>query len=243
EKGVVVTTNQEARLMHHRELIAKVSGDSTLFARPFRENDTIKYPALAATLQRIAANGCDAFYKGETAQKLANFIQSKGGIVTVEDLARYEAKWRTPVTFSYRGLTVISMSPPSSGGITLAQIMKMIEPFALPEFGHNAMKTIQVLTEAERRAYADRNYFLGDPDFVEIPVERLLDTGYLRERMSGFSFERATPSAEVAHGHIEFEFTESSETTHYSIVDPFGNAVSVTTTLNGAYGSKLYCDE
>jgi gamma-glutamyltranspeptidase/glutathione hydrolase len=133
------------------------------------------------------------------------------------------------------------MSPPSSGGICLAQIMKAVEPFNLHEFGHNSTQSIQVLTEAERRAYADRSFFLGDPDFVTIPQQNLISKEYAKERMADFSFEKATKSADVSHGNIEI--IESNETTHYSIVDQFGNAVSVTTTLNGAYGSKLYSSE
>ena len=133
------------------------------------------------------------------------------------------------------------MSPPSSGGICLAQIMKMIEPFDLQKHGHNSEKAIQIITEAERRAYADRSYYLGDPDFVSVPSEELISNAYLKSRMSDFSFEKATSSAMVSHGNIEV--VESKETTHYSIIDQFGNAVSVTTTLNGAYGSKLYCSE
>lgn len=121
------------------------------------------------------------------------------------------------------------------------QILKMMEPYDLSEFGHNSDKSIQLFTEAARRAYADRNYFLGDPDFVDIPLEVLLSDTYLSDRMEGFSFERATPSSEVSHGEVSVY--ESNETTHYSIVDEDGNAVSVTTTLNGAYGSRLYCDD
>ena len=243
EKGVVVTQKQEKRLAHYRERIVKVNGDSTLFAQEFKEGNSIKYTALAETLKRISRNGRDEFYKGETARKLAAFIQTKGGIITVEDLEKYEAKWRSPITFLYKDLTITSMSPPSSGGITLAQIMKMIEPHKLADFGHNSRKAIQLITEAERRAYADRNYFLGDPDFVDIPVDQLLDDAYLNDRMQSFSFDAATTSEAIAHGEIVMEAAESSETTHYSIVDPSGNAVSVTTTINGAYGSKLYCDE
>ena len=133
------------------------------------------------------------------------------------------------------------MSPPSSGGICLAQIMKSIEPFNLEEFGHNSTKTIQLITEAERRAYADRSFFLGDPDFITIPQEKLISEEYSKKRMIDFSFEKATLSSEVSHGNIEIK--ESDETTHYSIVDQFGNAVSVTTTINGGYGSKLYCSD
>jgi gamma-glutamyltranspeptidase/glutathione hydrolase len=121
------------------------------------------------------------------------------------------------------------------------QILKMLEPYDLGAFGHNSANSIQVFTEAARRAYADRNFYLGDPDFVEIPLNALLSESYLKDRMAGFSFDKATPSQEVSHGDVEI--IESPETTHYSIIDTHGNAVSVTTTLNGAYGSKLYCDE
>jgi gamma-glutamyltranspeptidase/glutathione hydrolase len=241
KKGVLVTQKQEERLNKYRNAIVKANGSGTLFSYPFQTNDTIKYEALANTLERIAKNGQDEFYKGETAQKLVNFLQAKGSIITLEDLASYQAKWRNPIVNSYRDYKLISMAPPSSGGITLGQILKMIEPFDLAKMGHNSEQYIQVIVEAERRAYADRNHFLGDPDFVKIPTKELLDETYLKERMATFSFERATKSEEVSHGAIVF--SESTETTHYSIIDPFGNAVSATTTINDAYGSKLYCDE
>jgi len=156
-------------------------------------------------------------------------------------LANYEAKWRQPIIFKYKDLRIISMSPPSSGGVTMHQIFKMIEPHDIASFGHNSEKTIQLFTEAARRAYADRNYWLGDPDFADIPLDVLLSKGYLEERMEDFSFKKATKSSDVGHGNIQM--SESMETTHYSIVDADGNAVSGTTTLNGAYGSKLYSDE
>jgi len=159
----------------------------------------------------------------------------------MEDLSKYEAKWRNPVVFKYKDLKVISMAPPSSGGITLQQILKMVEPFSLSKFGHNSEKYIQVITEAERRAYADRNYFIGDPDFVKVPQKQLVEASYLKQRMKNFDWEKATLSSAVSHGEISI--SESNETTHYSIVDAEGNAVSVTTTLNGAFGSKLYSDE
>lgn len=241
EQGVVVTEKQAARLEKYREQILEVNNGNTLFFNKCIEGDTLKYPALANTLKRIAKNGRNEFYTGETAKKLANFIQSKGGYVTEEDLAKYEAKWRQPIIFNYKDLKVISMSPPSSGGVTMNQIFKMIEPYGLSEFGHNSTETIQLFTEASRRAYADRNYFLGDPDFVDIPLDVLLSKSYLADRMNSFSFNKATKSSDIERGKIQI--LESSETTHYSIVDQEGNAVSVTTTLNGAYGSKLYCDE
>lgn len=241
QKGVLVTENQEKRLASQRDKFIEVNGDSTKFATEYKEGDTIKYPALANTMRRIAENGRDGFYKGETAQKLAAFIQNNGGYVTEEDLEKYEAVWRQPIIFNYKDLRIISMSPPSSGGVTINQIFKMMEPYDVSDFGHNSAKTVQLFTEASRRAYADRNYYLGDPDFVDIPLDVLLSDSYLEERMENFSFDKATKSSEVEHGNIEI--VESMETTHYSIVDAEGNAVSVTTTLNGAYGSKLYSDE
>ena len=241
KRGVIVTKKQAARIKNYKPLFLEVNKDSILFTKNWQENDTIKYPALAETLIQIQQNGRDEFYKGETAKKLVDFIQANGGIMTLEDLEKYEAKWRTPVTFNYDDLKIISMSPPSSGGIALAQIMNTIEPYDLDKFGHNSTKSIQVITEAERRAYADRSFFLGDPDFVTVPQQKLISKEYSKERMADFSFEKATSSADVSHGNIEI--IESDETTHYSIVDQFGNAVSVTTTLNGAYGSKLYSSE
>ncbi|TDD75446.1 gamma-glutamyltransferase [Flavobacterium caseinilyticum] len=241
ERGVVVTKKQENRLNDYRDKIIKVNGDKTLFATAFKENDIIKYPALAATLKRISKNGRDEFYKGETAKILVNYLQEKGAIITLEDLDKYEAKWRTPLIFDYKDLKVISMAPPSSGGICLAQIFKMAEPFDLAKMGHNSTEAIQVIVEAERRAYADRSYFLGDPDFVKTPLKELTSDDYLKQRMSNFSFEKATLSSEMKEGKVMYN--ESTETTHYSIVDQFGNAVSSTTTLNDGYGSKYYCDE
>jgi gamma-glutamyltranspeptidase/glutathione hydrolase len=241
KKGVVVTEKQQKRLAKYRKYFLEVNDANFLFAKDWKANDTIKRLQLAKTLERLQENGRDEFYKGETAQKLVAFMQKSGGIMTLKDLAKYEAKWRTPITFNYDDLKVISMAPPASGGICLGEIMLAIEPYDLDKFGHNTQKSIQLITEAERRAYADRNYFLGDPDFVTIPTETLLSERYIKERMANFSFEKATPSTEVAHGNIEI--VESDETTHYSIVDQFGNAVSVTTTINGAYGSKLFCEE
>ena len=241
ERGVIVSKKQEDRLNDYRAKIIKVNGDKTLFATVFKENDVIQYPALAATLKRISKNGRDEFYKGKTAEILVKYLHEKGAIITLEDLAQYQAKWRTPLTFDYKDLKVISMPPPSSGGICLAEIFKMIAPFDLAKMGHNSTEAIQVIVEAERRAYADRSYYLGDPDFVKIPLKALMADDYLKQRMSNFSFEKATLSSEIKEGKVNYK--ESTETTHYSIVDQFGNAVSATTTLNDGYGSKYYCDE
>jgi gamma-glutamyltranspeptidase / glutathione hydrolase len=241
KKGIIVTEKQEKQILANIEIIKKVSGNETLMSKNYKVGDTIKYNALAETLTKIMKNGKDEFYKGETAKKMVDFIQKNGGIISMNDLAKYEPKWRKPIIFNYKKLKISTMSPPSSGGITLQQIMKMIEPFELKKFGHNSEKYIQVLVEAERRAYADRNHFLGDPDFIKIPEKQLLNKNYLKQKMKSFSFEKASLSSEINHGNIEF--SESNETTHYSIIDPFGNAVSATTTLNGAYGSKLYSEE
>ena len=240
KNGIVVTEKQAEHFAAYREKILLVNGGITSFPINAKTGDIVKYPALANTMQRIADNGRDGFYKGETGKTLAAFIQRKGGFVSEEDLSKYEAKWRTPIAFKYKDLKIISMSPPSSGGITLNQIFSMMEPYKVSKYGHNSEKEIQLFTEAARRAYADRNYYLGDPDFVDIPREILLSENYLKKRMESFSFRQATKSSDIKEGNVQM--AESMETTHYSIVDSQGNAVSVTTTLNGAYGSKLYSD-
>jgi len=241
KRGVVVTEKQEARLNEKRSDFLKTNTDTIHLALPWKTNDTISYPNLARTLENIMHQGRDAFYKGKVAETLVQFLKDNGGIITKEDLANYEAQWRTPITFNYDNLRIISMSPPSSGGIALAQILKSIEPFDLDTMGHNSVAAIQLIAEAERRAYADRSFYLGDPDFVTVPQDQLISTDYLKDRMASFSFDKATPSSEVSHGKVDI--IESDETTHYSIVDQFGNAIAVTTTLNSGYGSKLYCSE
>ncbi len=241
EKGFVVSKNQEMNFEYYRDMFLEVNKDTILFARQYKAGDTIKNKALSTTLQQLANEGKDVFYKGRVANELVDFLQNQGSIITLEDLAAYEAKWRDPVSINYKDYKVISMSPPSSGGIVLSQILKMVESYPLRKFGHNSLRSIQVLSEAEKRAYADRSFYLGDPDFVEIPTSFLTSVEYLHNRMKSFTFEEATPSVEISHGNIPGY--ESLETTHYSIVDQYGNAVSVTTTLNGAYGSKLYSED
>lgn len=241
EKGVIVTKKQEKSLNNYRESIIKANGNTTKFATIFKENDTIKYPAFAETLKRIAKNGRAEFYKGETARKLVRYFNKIGAIISAEDLAQYEAKWRNSLDFNYKDLKIISMAPPSSGGICLAQIMKMIAPYDIASKGHNSPEAIQLIVEAERRAFADRSAFLGDPDFVKIPLKELMDSEYLKNRMSTFNSNKATLSSDIKEGKVNYN--ESTETTHYSIVDSFGNAVAATTTINDGFGSKYYCDE
>ncbi|EDP70131.1 gamma-glutamyltranspeptidase [Flavobacteriales bacterium ALC-1] len=239
--GYIITDKQEKRIAHYDSMIRAVNEKEVLYNNNLKAGDNLINTALAETLQRISENGRDEFYNGETAKKLVEFLQKRGSIITLEDLAKYKAKWRDPISFQYDDLTITSMSPPSSGGVCLNQIMSMIEPFDLKDYGHNSLKAIQVIVEAEKRAYADRSYYLGDPDFVDIPMETLTSHIYLQDRMKNFSFKNPTPVDSISHGDIVGY--ESDETTHYSIVDQFGNAISVTTTLNGGYGSKLYVDE
>lgn len=240
-KGYSITPKQKARFDEFKEQFKKINGEPSIFTEIYEEADTLKNIALANTLSRIAKNGRAEFYAGETGKKMIDYIQKKGGIITQGDLDAYEAIWREPLVFEYKDVKLISMAPPSSGGICLAQILKMIEPYPVSEYGHNSTKYIQLLVEAEKRAYADRSEYLGDPDFIDIPVDSLLSENYLLKRMENFSLEKATPSKEIKPGKIGIG--ESMETTHYSIVDKFGNAVSVTTTLNASYGSKLYISE
>ena len=239
--GFVVTEKQARRFDAYDSIFKIVNAKKIVFNSDLKKGDKVYNFALAETLQRIANNGRDEFYKGETAKSLVAFLLNKGSIITLEDLEKYEAKWRSPIQFQYDDLTITSMSPPSSGGICLNQIMTMIEGFDLKDYGHNALRTIQVLVEAEKRSYADRSYYLGDPDFVDIPIKTLTSDVYLQQRMKDFTFEKATAADNMTHGEIIGY--ESEETTHYSIVDQFGNAIAVTTTLNGGYGSKVYADE
>ncbi|MGL2993733.1 gamma-glutamyltransferase [Flavobacterium sp. TSSA_36] len=241
EQGVVVTSKQKQQLDKYRAAIISANGEQTLFAKNYQENEMIQYPALAATLKRIAKNGKAEFYSGKTAQILVEYLQKKGAIITLKDLKQYQAKWRKPITFNYKDLKITAMSPPSSGGICLGQILKMIEPFDIAKTGHNSAESIQVIVEAERRAYADRSYYLGDPDYYKVPVKQLLNSAYLKQRMASFTPDKATLSSEIKQGEVTYN--ESTETTHYSIVDALGNAVAATTTLNDGFGSKYYCEE
>ncbi|AND65482.1 gamma-glutamyltransferase [Flavobacterium covae] len=242
EKGFLVTSKNEITFAHYRNDFVKMNGIKSLYSKIYKEGDTIKQIQLAKTLRKILKKGRKEFYEGEIAKEIVRFIKERGGVISLKDLKEYTPVWRKPIVFKYKKYNLITMAPPSSGGITLSQILKMIEPYSLKDLGYNSEKTIQVIVEAERRAYADRNYFLGDPDFVKIPQDELSNENYLKERMSTFSFDKATPSTEIKHGTVHFS-KESTETTHYSIVDSLGNAIAATTTLNDNFGSKYYSDE
>ena len=197
--------------------------------------DRLVQPDLANTLTLIAEQGPDAFYKGAIADLIAAEMARSGGLITKADLAAYTPRERPPIIGSYRGHRVISMPPPSSGGIALVQLLNILESFPLADYGHNSSRAIHLVAEAARRVYADRSEWLGDPDFFNVPVTGLLSRRYADTLRSGISETRATPSREVKPGQPR-DF-EQSDTTHYSVVDADGNAVATTTTLNGSYGS------
>tara|TARA_B100000767_G_C19775809_1_gene542518 strand:- start:1214 stop:2893 length:1680 start_codon:yes stop_codon:yes gene_type:complete len=241
ENGYAVTEKQARSFNTYREQFIEVNGADTFYAHEFKAGDILKNPPLAKVLREIATNGIEGFNSGWVAEAMVSGVQKSGGILTQKDLVNYKPKWRDPLTFYYKDLKVISMGLPSSGGICLNQMMKMIEPYDIQGMGHNSQKSIQLMIEAERRSYADRSEFLGDPDFVKVPLNILLDSVYISSKMNNFDWNRATPSSEIKPG--ESYFFESDETTHFSILDDQGNAVSVTTTLNGAFGSKVFIDE
>ena len=238
-KGVLITELQANSYMNKNvELIKQANNYVTPFENGWKAGERFKYEELAKTLERIRDNGSYEFYNGETAKRIVSYVQELGGILSLDDLRNYRAQWRKPITFTYKDYTISSMPLPSSGGICLAQILKSVEPYNIGQYPHNGEQYIQLLVEAERRAYADRAYYMGDADFVKVPTQQLLSPDYLKERMSSFSWDKASKSTEIAHGKIAGY--ESDETTHYSIADRFGNAVAVTTTLNTNYGSKVY---
>ncbi|MFQ5538311.1 MAG: gamma-glutamyltransferase [Gemmatimonadota bacterium] len=205
--------------------------------QPPLAGDTLRQPDLAATLRRIRDEGPDGFYRGRTAELIVAEMERSGGIITLEDLASYTAAWREPVRFTYRGHTVVSMPPSSSGGVTMAEIANILENFDVGALPWHGADMVHLYAEAFKRAYADRNFYLADPDFVEMPLERLTSKEYARKRAATISRTRATPSTEIQPG--AGPAGEGTHTTHYSIVDGAGNAVAVTTTLNSWYGSKV----
>ena len=241
ERGYEINDQQSKRFKRHLNEIKKINKINSIYSKEYKAGDTIKNIQLANLLSRIMLNGPNEFYKGESSKKLVKFLKSNGSIISADDLEKYNAVWRTPIIFQYDDLKIISMPPPSSGGICINQIMKIIEPYDLNELGHNSTDYIKLLVESFKRSYADRAKFLGDPDFNEIPYNKITDYNYLKKKMELFSFEKPTPVNEIYS--INLDLNESMETTHYSIIDPLGNSVSATTTLNSSFGSKLFCDE
>ncbi|MFC4279645.1 gamma-glutamyltransferase [Thalassotalea piscium] len=208
------------------------------FAQYFAQakaNAVFKQPELAETLKRIASDGRDGFYRGKTAKIISDFMAKHGGIITEKDLANYQSKWRKPIEMKWRGYNVVTAPPPSSGGIAVLQWLKMYDLAKQDaNFSHNSQEYIHLLAEVGKRVFADRAEYLGDPDFYQVPVERLLAQTYLESRVADISMEKISVTEDIAPGLIE-----SRDTTHFSIVDQWGNAISNTTTINYTFGSGV----
>lgn len=240
EYGFSLTENQARGLNRAKENFQTYNTQPTVMVRDeeWKAGDLLVQQDLAQTLTLIRDKGQAGFYEGETADKIVAEMERGKGIISKNDLKNYEASWRTPVTSDYRGYKVIGMPPPSSGGIALNQLLEMVEPYPLNEYGFQSKETVHLMVEAERRVYADRSTYLGDSDYYPVPMKELTDADYLTQRMADFDPEKATPSSEVTEGNITV-VKESDQTTHFSVVDEEGNAVSVTTTINGGYGNYV----
>ncbi|MCE6989102.1 gamma-glutamyltransferase [Dyadobacter sp. CY323] len=242
EKGVTLTEREARGLNNIKQDLTAQNPGTKYFLNPtgkeWATDDQLVQKDLGKVLRRIQKKGRNGFYAGKTARILVKDINKNGeGIISKKDLADYHAQWRETISEDYKGYKVITMAPPSSGGIALIQLMRLTEPFPLQKWGWHSDSTIQVMIEAERRVYADRAKFLGDPDFVKVPKETLMSKDYLKNRWSDFDWNKATDSKNIQGG--VFPGYESLETTHFSVVDKEGNAVSLTTTLNGGYGSRV----
>lgn len=237
--GVVLTHREAEQLNELRDDFRAINNYETHVVRPspWMPGDTLFQPELAQTLKRIQGSGRAGFYHSTTASLIVDEMQRGGGIITMEDLRDYRSVWREPVVGHYRSYRVISMGPPSSGGIALLQLLAGIAPHNIKQWGFNTSRTVHLMTELERRVYADRATYLGDPDFFDVPQDMLLDINYLNDRFGDINLNKATPSQKVKKGHVEI--IESMETTHFSIIDSQGNAAAITTTLNGSYGNKV----
>ena len=239
----LVLTEKEARGLNRQrtEFMKENPGKNYLLSvegKEWKAGDLLVQGDLANTLELILRKKAKGFYKGQTARNIVKEMKAQNGIISKKDLRHYQAIWRTPVKSQYKNYQIIGMPPPSSGGVALAQLLQMVAPYSLKKWGPTSDSTIQVMVEAERRVYADRAKWLGDPDFVKVPVTELIDPTYAASRMTSMNFNQATKSSDIQAG--AFPGYESPETTHYSIVDGEGNAVSITTTLNNAYGSKVF---
>lgn len=242
EKGFPITEQQAGEFNRYKERFQKhnPNGAAIIKDTPWKKGDIFVQKELAQTLKRIAEKGRDGFYKGETADYIVAEMKRGNGIITHKDLEDYQAVWRKPIVGSYKGHKIISMPPPSSGGVALLALLQSVEQYPLAQWGFQSDSTIRAMVESERRVYADRATHLGDPDYYKVPVEHLTDATFNRDRMAKVSLSKATPSDLVKAS--KFPGYESEETTHYSIVDKDGNAVSLTTTINGSYGSCVWVD-
>lgn len=238
QNGFVLTQREAVSLNYLQDTLAKYNTMRTAFQKniAWKVGDTLTQTDLSNTLKRIRDNGAAGFYEGATADLIVAEMKRGSGIITLNDLKNYTAKWRTPHSFNYKGYTVVGMPMPSSGGTLLHQMLKMVEDKPLPTYGFNSAMAVQLMTEAERRAYADRAEFMGDADFYKVPATGMVADTYLKERMKDYQPGVAGNSTVIKPGVLPMK--ESEQTTHISVIDKQGNAVSVTTTLNNGYGSK-----
>lgn len=241
KNGFRITQKQAKRFNANREKFDQINPDNNYLRekKKWKKGDVLIQEDLANTLGLIKSKGRDGFYKGSVAQSIIKSVVSSGGRITLEDLKEYRSVWRQPIEIDFKGYRIVSMPPPSSGGVVLGQILGMLEDADFSLIKRNSVEYVHLLSEAEKRCYADRNTYLGDPDFWENPVDDLLDRSYLKRRFQDFDPNIACKSSTINPGKLK---VESEETTHFSIVDKDGNAVSVTTTLNSSYGSKLFVD-
>lgn len=239
DEGFKITARQANELNGLKKRLKALNplGTALLKDSKWTEGDVLVQQELANTLKLIAEKGRKGFYEGPVADSIVAEMQRGGGIMTKQDLQNYQAVWRKPIVGNYRGYEIVTMPPPSSGGIALVQLLKSVEPYPLAKWGFNADSTVQLMVEAERRVYADRASYLGDPDFYPVPQKKLMEDAYIRQRMGTFNWQQAGNSASIGAGEIAP--AEHEETTHFSIVDKEGNAVSITTTLNGSYGASV----
>ena len=240
--GFILTHSHAESLNRHRDRFAEYEGSADVFIRsdgdPWEAGQRLVQADLAETLRRIARRGRDGFYLGYTARLIIDEQQRRNGRMTLRDLRNYKSVWRDPIQASINGHDLFMMPPPSSGGVVMKQVLQMIGDINPDSLGLNSSDYIHLLSEAFKRSFADRNYYLGDPDMVQMPLDTLLSPTYNQRRFRGFDPNRATPGNEIIHGRVS-EIVESDETTHFSVVDSEGNAVAVTTTLNGSYGSHV----
>lgn len=238
KNGVVLTEKEAAHMNEYSVIIDSVSGFKTNYgSKKWKKGDLFVQSALAHTLENIRDFGRDGFYKGKTAEDIVRTSGQHQGLITQSDLDNYHSRWRSPIFCEYKGYQLCLMPPPSSGGVLIAQMLRVMEQMKLSEKGFNTAAYIHGLTEIQRRAYADRSEYFGDPDFVVNHVSTLLSQKYIDSKYSDIKVDKATPSSEIKKGDVNR--IESFETTHFSIVDKWQNAVAITTTLNGNYGSKL----
>ncbi len=239
QSGFKVTARQARELNNNSRRFKELNPLGTALVKDgeWKEGDLLVQEELAFTLKQIKDNGFSGFYEGAVADSIVAEMQRGNGIISHADLKNYKAIWRKPLVGSYRGYEIVTMPPPSSGGIALLQLLHSVEPYPLSRWGFNQDSTVQLMVEAERRVYADRAKHLGDPDYYQVPQETLTSKAYNLDRMKDFSWAKASLSTSIQAGITAPK--ESEETTHFSIVDRDGNAVAITTTLNGSYGAAV----